>query len=130
MSGISPRMVELVLERDGEVCQLALNGCTYQATVADHRANRGMGGSPALNSPVNLIAACGVCNGAKEAVSGAEYDRLIAHGLRILRAATTARTLERAAATPVTYRHGDRYILRPDGGRTIVRNNGGLVQSR
>lgn len=121
MSGISPRMVDLVIERDGEVCQLALNGCTYQATVADHRANRGMGGSPVLNSPVNLIAACGVCNGAKESVSGLELDGLFARGLRLFNGRLAEQTLELAAKTPVTYRNGDRYILRPDGGRTIVR---------
>lgn len=123
MTGIPKRMVQDVLQRDGWICQLNLDGCLREATVADHRANRGMGGSPKLNNVVNLIAACGVCNGAKESASNVEKLSLEERGLRVLHARTADGTVQRAAETPVKYRHGDWYKLRPDGGRTIIRGN-------
>jgi 5-methylcytosine-specific restriction endonuclease McrA len=48
-----------VLVRDGSVCQLALPGCTRQATTVDHVRPAAMGGS---NDPDNLRAACAPCN--------------------------------------------------------------------
>lgn len=120
---IPKRTVRLVLERDGQVCQLNLDGCTYVATVADHRANRGMGGSKLLDNPVNLIAACEKCNGAKENATGDVLDLLIRRGVRVLRAATTERTVRRAALTLVTYRDGRLYQLDGVGGREHIRSS-------
>lgn len=118
---IPKRTVQLVLARDGEICQLNLPGCTYTATVADHRANRGMGGSKELNDPVCLVAACVSCNGLKETVTGDVLDVLVERGVRVRRAATNRDTLMRCLAMPVRYRHGDWYLLRSDGGRTYLR---------
>ena len=118
---IPRRMVRLVLERDGEVCQLVLPGCTYLATVADHRANRGAGGSSLLDSPVNLVAACVTCNGLKETVHGDALQRLKDRGVRVMRAATNAKTLTNALAMPVQYRDGRWYLLDAVGGRQHIR---------
>lgn len=127
---IAKRTVKLVLERDGGICQLNLPGCAYVATVADHRANRGMGGSKELNDPACLIAACEPCNGVKETVSGDVLDRLKSDGLRVARAATNRDTLLRCIATPVRYRHGDWYLLDSNGGRKFLREvNRAVVQS-
>ncbi len=49
------RVRQLVLERDGQVCQW----CGGHATEADHLIPRGRGGSDDL---ANLVAACGDCN--------------------------------------------------------------------
>lgn len=118
---ISKRLTALVLSRDGNVCQLNLPGCTYTATVADHRANRGMGGSDILDNTVNLIAACGLCNGLKETVSGPLLDELKRRGLRLVRAGTNAQTLLYASDSYVQYRSGDWYRLDTTGGRQIIR---------
>lgn len=118
---IPKRMVTIVLQRDGEVCQLALPGCQYQASVADHRANRGSGGSSVLDDPVNLIAACGLCNGRKETATGSELEMLRERYVRIEKAATNEDTLIRARATPVKYRDGRWYLLDSAGGRTYLR---------
>lgn len=126
---IPKRIVKQVIDRDGGICQINLPGCTFEATVADHRANRGMGGSKELNDPVCLLAACVTCNGAKETVTGDVLKLLIYRGVRVRRAATNRDTLIRCDATPVLYRHGDWYLLRSDGGRTYLREvNRALVQ--
>lgn len=118
---IPKRIVRIVLERDGEVCQLALPGCQYHATVADHRANRGSGGSSVLDDPVNLIAACGLCNGRKETATDSELESLRNRYVRISKAATNDDTLIRARATPVQYRDGRWYLLDSAGCRTYLR---------
>ena len=118
---IPKRMTEMVLRRDGEVCQLNLPGCTYRATVADHRANRGMGGSNVLDNTVNLVAACGLCNGLKETLSGPLLDDLKRRGLRLPRAGTNAETLLFASDSHVKYRDGEWYRLDNSGGRQIIR---------
>jgi hypothetical protein len=118
---ISKRLTALVLSRDENVCQLNLPGCTYTATVADHRANRGMGGSEILDNTVNLIAACGLCNGLKETVSGALLDDLKRRGVRLSRAGTNAQTLSYASDSYVQYRGGNWYRLDTTGGRQIIK---------
>lgn len=118
---IPKRLSELVLSRDGHVCQLNLIGCTYVATVADHRANRGMGGSPKLNNAVNLIAACQMCNGLKETLTGEALNDVKRRGLRLVHASTPEQTLEYAGDTPVKYRTGDWYYLDTTGHRQISR---------
>ena len=118
---IPKRLTELVLKRDGEVCQLNLPGCTYRATMADHRANRGMGGSDVLDNTVNLVAACGLCNGLKETVSGDVLAELKRRGLRLARAGTNAQTLLYASDSYVQYRDGEWYRLDTSGGRQIIR---------
>lgn len=56
------RISKLVLERDGGICQLQLDGCTHTATTADHIIPRRHGGT---NDPANLRAACRHCNSAR-----------------------------------------------------------------
>lgn len=118
---IPKRIVKLVLERDGQVCQLNLSGCAYVATVADHRSNRGAGGSTVLNDPACLIAACGLCNGRKEDANRVERELLEWRGIRVQKAATNDATLLRCLATAVRYRNGDWYQLDSDGGRRYLR---------
>jgi hypothetical protein len=120
---IRKRLSELVLTRDGHVCQLNLVGCTYTATEADHRANRGMGGSKLLDNAANLVAACRSCNGRKETLTGDALDDVKSRGLRLVHGSTPAQTLASAADTPAQYRTGDWYFLDTTGHRTISRKS-------
>ena len=104
-----------VMERDGHVCMLQLPGCAQEATVPDHRANRGHGGSKALNSPQCLVASCGSCNGRKESATGAELAELIRRGVRVLRMARNEQTAQRCLEVPVEYPDGSRWWLTPWG---------------
>ena len=110
-------IVAKILERDNYSCVLNLPGCLGEATVADHRANRGAGGSKQLNNPACLIAACVLCNGAKEEAHGEYLARLRVFGLRVLKAATNYETVHRCIDTPVTYPDGSTYKLNSDGTR-------------
>lgn len=110
-------VVRVVLARDGGRCVLRLPGCLGVATVADHRANRGAGGSKVLNDPACLVAACELCNGAKEDAHGPYLARLREYGLRVLKAATNAATVTRCRDTPVTYPDGTVWKLNSDGSR-------------
>lgn len=105
------KLVDRIIERDGGFCLLALPGCLGEANVAHHRANRGMGGSPILDHPANLVAACGPCNGAAEDAGAIVRWDLIERGLRVEKAATNDATLWRAIETPVTYLDGSRWFL-------------------
>ena len=100
-----------VIERDGGFCLLALPGCQGEATTTDHRANRQAGGSRVLNDPVNLIAACGPCNGAKADARSLTLMDLEERGLYVLPASTHEKTLERARLTPVEALDGSRRLL-------------------
>lgn len=100
-----------VIERDGFFCLIAFPGCRGEAQTTHHRANRGMGGSTVLDDPVNLVAACTICNGlAEDAPALVRFD-LIERGLRVERAALNAQTLDRCRTTPVTYLDGERFYL-------------------
>lgn len=57
------RARDLVLQRDGHLCQLRLPGCLGVATTADHIRTVRDGGT---NDPVNLRASCAACNVARE----------------------------------------------------------------
>lgn len=103
---IPKRLTALVLERDRYICQLRLDGCLGEATVADHRSNRGHGGSKVLNHPAVLVAACGLCNGLKETVSGPVRAELVRRGLIVEKGRTHAHTLEKCIDTPVEYLDG------------------------
>lgn len=100
-----------VITRDGGYCLIALPGCLGEAQTTHHRANRGMGGSSVLDDPVNLVAACTVCNSAAEDAPALVRFDLIERGLRIERAALNSQTLERARRTPVEDLAGDRWLL-------------------
>lgn len=56
------RIVRRVLERDGYVCTLQLDGCTHHATEADHVRPNSAGGS---HHDDNLAAVCRSCNAAR-----------------------------------------------------------------
>lgn len=117
MTAIPASMTRGVLDRDKGVCVLQLPGCLGEATVADHRANRGAGGSKVLNDPACLVAACVLCNGAKEDTYGEHLARLRLFGLRVWKAATNAATVVRCRETPVTYPDGTVWKLNSDGTR-------------
>lgn len=53
------RRRQAVIERDGGLCQLRLEGCRQVATTADHIVSPRHGGS---DEPSNLRAACRPCN--------------------------------------------------------------------
>lgn len=114
---IPKRLVEKVLDRDGRVCVIQGPQCAGVATIADHRANRGSGGSKILDDARNLIAACPLDNGWKETVHGDTRDDLIRRGVRVEKAATNHGTLVRCAYTPVIYPNGETWWLTSDGRR-------------
>lgn len=120
MTAIAKPMTRRVLERDGGVCVLQLRGCLGEASLADHRANRGHGGSKILNDFANLIAACGLCNGAKEDAHGDARVRLVDRGVRVVPDSTHAKTLLRCRIIPVRFPDGARYRLTSDGLRNRV----------
>lgn len=110
--GIPRKVVNAVLARDEGRCVLRSFGCLGEASVADHRVGRGMGGNPRLNVAVNLLAACAICNGLKE--SDAQFRRECTRlGIHIDRSQSTALDLERAARIPVRYPDGTWWILTP-----------------
>lgn len=100
-----------VIARDGGFCLLALHRCQGEASTTDHRANRGAGGSRVLNDPVNLVAACGVCNNDKADAYGLTKLDLMERGLLILPAASHEQTLERARQAPVQDLSGEWWML-------------------
>jgi len=103
---IPPKTRSIVLERDGGRCVIRGPHCTGRATLADHRANRGSGGSSLLDTPECLIAACELCNGWKEDAVGAAREDLIRNGIRVLKASTNTLTVLRCMETPVLYPDG------------------------
>ena len=114
---LGKKKVAAVLERDGGLCVLRLQGCTVVAQVADHRANRGHGGARSLDEFSNLIAACSLCNGHKETVDGDLRAILEVRGVRVPGASTHAATAVRARETSVVYPDGRVYLLDDSGGR-------------
>lgn len=108
---VSVAVKRAVIERDGGFCLLALPGCTGEAQTTDHRANRGMGGAPVLDDPVNLVAACVLCNGAKADAHQMILSGLEMRGLYVMHASTHTKTLTRARQTPVEYLDGEEFYL-------------------
>lgn len=115
-------------ERDGGVCLLRFPGCQHFAECADHRANRGHGGakSGVLDQLSNLISACGLCNGFKEA--GADRKACVARGVRVDGGRTHVHTAERARETPVLYPDGKRYLLCDAGHKHPQLKEGGFQE--
>lgn len=115
---IPKKLVAQVLERDDGWCVIAGPACLGEATVADHRANRGAGGSTVLNDLRCLIAACGLCNGWKADASRWDRDALIGRGVIVLKAATNQETVRRCQMKAVVYPDGRVLFLTRDGRRT------------
>jgi len=118
---IPKKLVALVLERDGGWCVIAGPACLGEATVADHRANRGAGGSTVLNDARCLIAACGLCNGWKADASRWDRDELIRRGLIVLKAATNGETVNKCANRHVEYPDGSMWFLTRNGERSELK---------
>lgn len=114
------KLVAAVIHRDGGYCVLRLPWCQIVATVADHRANRGHGGSRSLDGMSNLIGACGRCNGAKEDATGEVVEELIRSGHRVIPDSTHQKTAVRALNQPVLYPDGRWYLLDDDGGKERI----------
>ena len=108
---IPKKLVAQVLERDGGMCVIGGPACLGEATVADHRANRGAGGSTVLNDVRCLIAACGICNGLKADASRFYRDELVRRGVIGLKAATNQETVRKCQMKAVEYPNGDVYWL-------------------
>lgn len=66
-TGFTREQKQIILWRDGDLCCM----CRQRATEANHRANRGAGGSKYRNTLPNGCALCTICNGRIE--SDAEY---------------------------------------------------------
>ncbi|QIK63807.1 hypothetical protein G7068_11875 [Leucobacter viscericola] len=118
---LSKKVVAAVLKRDGGLCVIQLDGCLRDANVADHRRNRGSGGARSLDGKSNLIAACGLCNGAKEDTKGELRDLLIARGVIIESGRTHEHEAQKARETPVWYPDGRVWRLDDHGGKTEVK---------
>lgn len=119
----STNTIRGVLKRDHDTCVIRGPFCTVHATVADHRANRGAGGSRMLDDPSNLIAACELCNGWKEDTTGRDRLRLERRGIRLPKRATNAQTLQLAMSVPVKYPDGVWRLLDPFYGAEPVSDN-------
>ncbi|MDR7113910.1 hypothetical protein J2X03_003812 [Microbacterium trichothecenolyticum] len=110
-----------IIARDGGICMLALPGCLGYAQTADHRANRGQGGAgDVLDHGGNLIAACSLCNNAKENATGPARAALIARGITIRPDSTHRKTLLRALDTDVVAPDGRRFRLIDHDTRELV----------
>jgi hypothetical protein len=116
---VSPKVTKQVIARDDGLCQIKGENCTTLATCADHRANRGAGGSEILNGPECLIASCQLDNGAKEDADGPYRDSLILRGIRVVKRATNEATARLCALIPVEYADGW-YALHMDGTREPI----------
>jgi len=103
---ITQKTKNIVLTRDGGRCVIQGPTCTGTATVPDHRANRGHGGSSLLDSPECLVAVCVLCNGWKEDCVGEAREELIFRGIRVEKPATNALAYLRCLETPVLYPDG------------------------
>jgi 5-methylcytosine-specific restriction endonuclease McrA len=104
-------MKAAVIQRDGGLCVLNLEGCTGEAQTTDHRANRQAGGSRILNDPTNLVGACVRCNDRKAKAHGGEREDLEQRGINVIPDSTHAKTLARAKKTAVQYPDGFWYWL-------------------
>lgn len=107
----SRKFFEAIYDRDGAFCLLALPGCLGEGGVADHRANRGMGGAKVLDHGCNAILACAICNGRKADAHALTLFDLEERGLWVRPAATHTKTLARVLQTPVTDLEGRRWLL-------------------
>lgn len=116
----STATINKVLDRDHHVCVIQGPFCTVHATVADHRANRGQGGSTILDDPANLIAACELCNGWKEDASGEDRTRLLLRGIRLPKRATNHETVVLARVIPVTFPDGSTWLLSSDDTKELI----------
>jgi len=114
---LGKKKVAAVLERDGGLCVLRLQGCLGDASCADHRRARGSGGAKSLDGMSNLIAACGICNGEKENTSGELRDLLVARGVIVEAGRTHAHEAQKARETAVWYPDGRVFMLDDSGGR-------------
>ncbi|WP_350347231.1 hypothetical protein ABIQ69_11380 [Agromyces sp. G08B096] len=111
----STKIINRVLDRDHRMCVIRGPFCTVHATCADHRAGRGAGGSPILDDPANLIAACQLCNVWKEDATGPDREKLIHRGVRLVKRATNEATLELARIIPLRFPDGTSWRLNSDG---------------
>lgn len=112
---IDKKLVRLVLERDNYQCVINGPYCEGVATVADHRANRGAGGSKVLDDPRCLIASCWADNSWKCDVGKWDRDELIRRGVVVLKAATNQETVSRCANRAVEYPDGRVFYLYRNG---------------
>lgn len=114
---IPKKQVVGVLERDCEVCVIQLPGCLWFASCFDHRAGRGAGGAKSLDNFSAGIAACGLCNGAKEDSTGAQRAELKRRGVLVEKGRTHEHTAARLRLRPVEYPDGNSFWLTDDGRR-------------
>jgi len=110
-----------IIARDLGLCMIGLLGCTREAQTADHRANRGAGGSGGvLDHPANLIGACSLCNAAKEDATGITRLELIDRGVIVPRDSTHRKTLIRVISTPVVDPAGRGFLLIDHDTRELI----------
>jgi hypothetical protein len=118
VTGFTKKQTNQILERDGGVCLMWNTNpwCAYEAEVANHRINRGAGGSKGLNAIVNGCAICSSCNGLIEHDPGlAEVAR--ERGVKVRSSHNIARDLENLAAVALVHPVLGTYTITEDGNR-------------
>lgn len=131
---IPKRLVRLTLDTWRGECVIGGPHCLHMASCADHRWNRGMGGNPRANVPVNLVAACGLCNGEKESDPALRAE-CVERGIAVptayppldfeplVRTRLTDWMLLRLAERPVIDSWGVAWTITPDGARKRLEVN-------
>lgn len=118
MTGFTKTQVSAVLKRDGGVCLMWGSNpfCGYRADTANHRINRGAGGSKGLNALVNACAICSECNGL------IEHDPRLAQvardrGVKVRSSHNLERDLRVLAEVPLVHPVDGPYFLSTAGDR-------------
>ena len=119
MTGFTKKQTAEILERDGGVCLMWGSNpiCAYYADSANHRINRGAGGSKGLNVLVNGCAICSACNGLIESdstLANVARDR----GVKVRSSHNLGRDVDNLQSVPLIHPVLGAYCLALAGGRS------------
>lgn len=117
---IPKRLKRLVLRRDGDRCQVGLEGCAGTTSAVDRRAGKTLADSDVLTTPCNLFASCWSCHWQKDASKGALRDEMIARGLIVARGSNDTETVAKVLETPFVDVSGAVWLLDDEGGKGVV----------
>jgi hypothetical protein len=90
--------------------------CAYYADYANHRINRGAGGSKAMNVVVNGCAICSRCNTLIESDSGLALIARV-RGVKVRSSHNVVRDIQVLIAKPLLHPTIGPYFLNADGKR-------------
>jgi hypothetical protein len=118
VTGFSRKQVDEILDRDDNVCLMWGSNpfCAYYADFANHRINRGAGGSKAMNVTVN---GCGICSRCNILIEDDSHLALVARvrGVKVRSSHNVARDVQVLMATPLLHPVIGPYFLDADGKR-------------